>query len=241
MAARELERFWSDEHRCSAVSRQAMRRRALTLFMALGWSSTACKGKLDPVRGSGVQRTETRALAEFHKLKISGNLQVEVVLGSSSPSCELTTDDNLLGSVSSKLEGDTLVVRTSAEMRPRIPVRVRLATGRLDWLGAEGAAQVNAGKLAGNDIEAQSAGAAKMTLSGAAGSVRVHTRTASQVELEGLAAGKVFVKVDHASRVNVGHAETLDVVITGPGHVSYRGEPQLTRNVSKLGSVTQAK
>jgi len=111
-----------------------MRRISCMGSLVLGWSILACEAKSDLAHGSGVQSTETRALAPFQKLKVSGTLQVELMVGSSAP-LELTTDDNLLATVSSKLEGDTLVVRTSAKSRPRVPVRVRLGTQRLDWLG----------------------------------------------------------------------------------------------------------
>ena len=214
-------------------------RKRLGLVVALCGLLTcvSCK-KADPSVGSGVQKTETRDLPAFEKLRVGGSASVEVTIGAPCPA-EITTDDNLLGAVSTKLEGDVLHVTTAAELRAKVPVRLRLCAPALRQVAAEGAARVQAGKISAERLTVQATGAAKVTLAGSSATLDAKLRTASSLDAAELAIGSATVHADQAASARLGHVEKLSVSIPAAGVVYYRGEPEITREVSKLARVIQ--
>jgi hypothetical protein len=195
---------------------------------------TGCRKDAPLNMGSGVQKSELRTLPEFRKVKASGTANVEVTVG---PACqaEVTTDDNLLALVTTSIKNSVLVVGTVDNLRPKVPVRVRLCAAALDALSADGASQLTASKVAAQQLSVRAAGAAKLRVSGSAATVDVEMRTASQADLSQLSSATTTAKIDQAASARIGHVETLNVTITGPGTVRYRGEPTILRNVNKLG------
>jgi hypothetical protein len=193
-----------------------------------------CKKELPPNVGSGVQKSELRTLPEFRKIRAAGIAHVEVTIG---PPCqaELTTDENLLALVTTSLKDGMLVVGTVDNLRPKVPVRVRLCAAALDAMSADGASQLSVSKLAAQQLSLRGAGAAKLRVSGSAATVELELRTASQADLSELSSATTVAKIDHAASARIGHVETLNVTITGPGSASYRGQPTIVRNVNKLG------
>jgi hypothetical protein len=193
-----------------------------------------CEKELPPNVGSGVQKSELRTLPEFRKIRASGTANVEVTIG---PPCqaEVTTDDNLLALVTTSLKDGMLVVGTIDNLRPKVPLRVRLCAAALDAMSADGASQLTASKLAAQQLSVRAAGAAKLRASGSAATVDIELRTASQADLSQLSSATTTVKIDQAASARIGHVETLNVTITGPGSVSYRGQPTIVRQVNKLG------
>jgi hypothetical protein len=197
-----------------------------------------CKKEPAPNVGSGVQKSEKRVLPEFRKLKASGTANVEVTVGAPCEA-EITTDDNLLARVTTTLREGVLEVRTAQDMRPRVPVQVRLCAAGLDAVIADGASQLSALKLVARDLVVRGAGGAKLRLTGSAGAVDLHLATASRADLSELSSATTKVQLNQAGSVRVGHTETLDVTISGPGSVRYRGEPTITRSLGKFGRLIQ--
>jgi hypothetical protein len=198
----------------------------------------ACKKELPLDVGSGVQKSEKRVLPEFRKVKASGTANVEVTIGAPCEA-EITTDDNLLSLVTTTLKDGVLEVRTAPAMRPKIPARVRLCASGLDALIAEGASQLSAHKLAAQDLVVRGGGAATLRLTGSAAAVNLHLATASHADLSELSTATTTVHVDQAAFTRLGHTETLNVTISGPGTVRYRGEPIITRSLGKLARLSQ--
>jgi hypothetical protein len=198
---------------------------------------TGCKKDV-LTAGSGVQKSERRVLAEFRKLKASGTARVEVTIG---PPCEaeITTDDNLVSLVTTTLKNGVLEVGTAPTMRPKIPVRVRLCASGLDAVIADSVSQLSALKLAAQDLVVRGGGAATLRLTGSAAAINLHLGTASRADLSELSSATTTAHVDQAASVRLGHTETLNVTIRGPGSVHYRGEPTITRDVGKLGRLIQ--
>jgi hypothetical protein len=197
-----------------------------------------CRKEPPPNVGSGVQKSEKRVLPEFRQVKASGTANVEVTIGAPCEA-EITTDDNLLSLVTTTLKDGVLEVRTAPAMRPRIPVRVRLCATDLDALIAEGASQLSALKLAARELVVRGGGGATLRLTGSAAAINMHLTTASRADLSELSTATTTVHVDQAAFARLGHTETLNVTISGPGTVRYRGEPIITRSLGKLGRLSQ--
>lgn len=212
-------------------------RRWLWLAAALLASPLGCNKPVSDQSGSGVQRSETRKVPEFRRLKAGGRANVSVEVGSTCDA-EITTDDNLLTAVGLQLEGDILRVSTGAEMKPKVPVRVQLCTTALDGVVADGIATLDAKGLKAERLVVKAAGGARLTLRGSAAHAEVTLKGGGVAELSELALAEAHAQVD-AGRLRLGHVEKLDITITGPGVVSYRGQPELKQSVSKLGRLLQ--
>ena len=198
----------------------------------------SCAKQANPNQGSGVQKSEQRSVAEFRKLRASGIVAVELTIGAPCLA-EITTDDNLLGLVTTTLQDGVLVIKTAETMRPKVPARVRLCTPALDAIDVEGASQATVGKLQTDRLQIREAGAAKLRVNGSATAVDLKLGAASQAELTELSIATANVHVDQAGSAHFGYVETLNVTITGPGTVRYRGQPTITRSVTKLAKLIQ--
>jgi hypothetical protein len=137
--------------------------------------------------------------------------------------------------VTTTLKDGVLEVRTAEKLRPKVPVRVRLCAAGLDAVIAEGASQLSAFKLAAQELSVRATGAAKLRLTGSAATVKLELGTASQADLRELSNATTTVHIEQAGSVRLGHVETLNVTIKGPGTVHYRGEPTITRDLGKFG------
>lgn len=197
-----------------------------------------CANEVAPLLGSGVQKSEQRSVPEFRKLRASGTVGIELTVGAPCLA-EITTDDNLLRLVTTTLQDGVLVVKTAEKMRPKVPARVRLCTAGLDAIDVEGASQATVSKLQTEHLRIREAGAAKLRVSGSATAVDLKLGAASQAELTELSTATANVHVDQAASAHFGYVETLNVTITGPGTVHYRGQPTIKRSVSKLARLIQ--
>ena len=210
---------------------------ALGAAVLCGLLLSGCK-KANPNQGSGVQKSEARSLPEFRKLKASGTANVEVTIGAPCPA-EITTDDNLLGLIETTVKDGALVVRTGEKLRPKVPVRVRLCAATLNAIDADGASRVSVTQLAAADLTVRAAGAAQLHFAGSAATVRLELGTASHADLSELSNGTTTARIDQAASARLGHVEVLNVTISGPGSLRYRGEPSITQAVGKLGRLIQ--
>ena len=214
-----------------------MKRSTIVGVIAVGATVlTGCKKELPPNVGSGVQKSELRNLPQFQKLRASGSVNVELKLGEVCQA-EITTDDNLLSLVTTAMKGDLLEVSSAPKRKPRVPIRVRLCSNTLELLAVEGGSTVTASRLNAQALVVKAAGAAEIKLEGSATNVDVHLRTASKANLSAFSTSGAKALIDQAAALEMGHVETLDVTITGPGLVSYRGDPKVTSSRGKLGRI----
>ncbi|MBS1704965.1 MAG: DUF2807 domain-containing protein [Armatimonadetes bacterium] len=82
------------------------------VFMSLvsGCAFTPDEANRGPsIKGSGIAKTETRQVGEFTTLRLQGGIQATIKIGSS-PSLQITADDNILPYLEAKNKGQKLTV-----------------------------------------------------------------------------------------------------------------------------------
>jgi hypothetical protein len=205
--------------------------RRLLLLAVFGLAVPACK-KPDPTVGSGVGATKPRSVGAFSAVRVGGGLEFEVNVGKGEP-LEVTGDDNLLGFVTSKVEGDTLVLDVATKLKRKQPLRVRLGAERLVSVRAGEGAKGSVRGVRAEAFGVEAAGGARVTVTGSSQTLTVTTRTAAKVDLNDFSASKAVVTTSETSTVDLGHLEELEVTQKGLSRVIYRGEPKLTQNVTK--------
>ena len=214
------------------------------------------------IQGSGVARTETRAVAGFHRIALGVAADVEL-RQEAAEALTITGDDNVVANVETVVEDGTLRIRwkhrdTQATYKQ---LHVIVAARAVDEITIGGAGRVHAGRLQAPAFKATLGGSGKiaidaldaktvgLTLAGT-GESRLAGRTdALDATLAGsgeLAAGKLAARtarltLQGSGRAVVRAAEKLDVTMAGSGDVVYFGNPAVRSTIMGSGTVTAGK
>ncbi len=194
------------------------------------------------VKGSGVIRDETRQLAGVSRLMLSMPADVTVVQGSTE-SVTISTDDNILPLVGTRVEDGVLVIDGDKNkgFSTRKGIKVRLNVKSLDGVTVNGSGDVSGTDLKGEkldvairgsgDVRFQSVKAASVNIdiSGSGDvaindldgkSVKASIHGSGDIKLPSLRAADVTVAVRGSGDVAAaGTAERVDVEIAGSGDV----------------------
>ncbi|HVR18925.1 MAG TPA: DUF2807 domain-containing protein, partial [Polyangiaceae bacterium] len=185
-----------------------MRRRALFfgLFVLL---APACDEKKEgALRGSGVQKAQSRPAPAFSRLWVGGSLDVRVLVDKDQPTLDVKGDDNLLDHVTARIEDGVLKLDTDTKLKTTMPLELRLHTGRLDSVVAAVASKVDVQGLRAGAFEARAAGAGRLTVSGSATSLDLGGKGAAQLDFTNVPAASAKVHLEQGAVVRLGYLET---------------------------------
>ena len=211
-----------------------MKKIIFVLLSACLISGAGCH--LPGVRGNGRIKTEERRTAAFANFDAGGAFEIEWQKGS--PAVRITTDENLLPYIENDVSDDTLRLRTREHIWPTHGIKVVISSPTRAGGRIRGAVKLTAKQLTGPTFALESKGASDVSLDGNIDRLLVDMTGASQ-----LAAGKLQVKTAEISTTGAGDAEvavtdTLKVVITGAGKVTYSGNPlTIKKQITGAGSI----
>ena len=101
-----------------------------------------------------------------------------------------------------------------------------------------GAVKLTVKQLSGPIFALESKGASEVTLDGTIGRLLVDMTGASQLAAEGLQAKTAEISTTGAGDADVSVSDTLKVVITGAGKVTYSGNPPtIKKQITGAGSI----
>jgi hypothetical protein len=192
------------------------------------------------VVGSGNVVTESRPVSGFTKVDLSGvgDLAIDV---NGSEALTIEGDDNILPLIVTEVRGDTLHIgfkeRTPIQRVSRL--RYTLSAQQLNGLTISGAGNVTANNIDTPNLEVVTSGAGRINMSGKATNEVITLTGAGSFEGENLLSETARVSTSGVGRAIVNASKTLDVNISGAGAVEYIGSPQVTRQISGVGSVKQ--
>jgi hypothetical protein len=208
---------------------------------------------------------ETRDLSGFHRLEVTGHVNVTLVQGAAEG---VIVDAPASTRVRTEVRDQTLVIQTQDQPHvwrwlagsrgsrtPRITINVR----DLDRVEAAGAVKISAEKLKSTTLDVDLAGACTLSIrdlqattlklegSGAtrvdiAGSVvrqDVDLSGAGSYQAAGLTSEEASIGVSGAGKAVVNARNALAVDISGAGKVEYVGDPKLKRTISGIGKVSR--
>jgi hypothetical protein len=219
--------------------------------------TAGCNVSFGPqLKGSGVAKTEERAVDRFSEIQVEGAIELELAVGSE-PSLVVTTDDNILPHVVMRTDGDRLTISVNASYSTSLGVKVKATTPVLTVLRASGASTCTATSVAAEhfelelsgaseceldgdveDLAATLSGASEATLTGTAQQLTLVCSGASRVEATEMPADRVTVTVAGASTAMVTAADELTATASGASTVRYRGEPaNVNDNVSGASTI----
>jgi len=191
---------------------------------------------LPGVRGNGQIKTEERSIATFAKVDASGAFEIEWQNGP--PAVRVTTDENLLPYVENNVSEDTLHLRTREHLWPTHGIKIVISSSTRAGGKIRGAVKLTAKQLSGPIFALESKGASEVSLDGSIERLLVDMTGASQLAAAGLQAKTAEISTTGAGDAEVAVTDTLKVVITGAGKVTYSGNPAtIKKQITGAGSI----
>ena len=191
---------------------------------------------LPGIRGNGHIKTEERPVGAFANIDAGGAFEIEWQNGSSA--LRLTTDENLLRYIENEISGDTLRLHTREHVWPTHGIKVVISSPTRAGVKIRGAIKLTANQLSGSTFALESKGASEVSLAGNIDRLVVDMTGASQLAADGLQTKTAEISTTGAGDAEVTVTDTLKVVITGAGKVSYAGNPaSIGKRITGAGSI----
>ena len=192
--------------------------------------------RLPGIRGNGHIKTEERSVGAFANIDAGGVFEIEWQNGS--PALRITTDENLLPYIENDISGATLRLRIREHVWPTHGIKVVISSPTRAGAKIRGAVKLIANKLSGPAFAVESKGASEVSLDGKIDRLLVDMTGASQLSADGLQTKTAEISTTGAGDADITVSETLKVVITGAGKVTYSGNPvTIQKSITGAGSV----
>ena len=206
---------------------------ALALMIIL-LSATACS----ITKGSGQITTETRQVAGFTKVELSGTGELTIER-TGTESLTISAEDNILPLLTSEVSGDALVLGTkpNTEIVPSKPITYSLTVKDLTGLSVSGSGSVRASDLTTDSLTTKISGSGTITTSGTVGAHDLDISGSGGYRAEQLMSKTVKARISGSGNASVLVSDTLDVTISGSGTLTYSGDPKVTQEISGSGKL----
>jgi hypothetical protein len=191
---------------------------------------------LPGIRGNGHVKTEERPIAAFVNLDAGGAFEIEWQNGP--PALRITTDENLLPYVENDISDDTLHLRTRNHVWATHGIKVFISSPTRAGGKIRGAVKLTVNQLSGPIFALESKGASQISLDGTVDRLLVDMTGASQLVADRLQAKTAEISTTGAGDADVAVTDTLSVVITGAGKVTYSGNPPtIKKQITGAGTI----
>jgi hypothetical protein len=210
--------------------------RKILIVLLVGCVVVGAGCHLPGVRGNGQIKTEERQVGAFANLDAGGAFEIEWEGGS--PALRITTDENLLPYIENNVSDDTLHLRTRDHIWPTHGIKVVISSPTRTGGRIRGAVKLTVKQLSGPTFALESKGAAEVTLTGNVDRLLVDMTGASQLAADGLQTKTAEISTTGAGDAEVAVTDTLNVIITGAGKVTYFGNPPtIKKQITGAGSI----
>lgn len=203
-------------------------------------------------------RTETRVVANFHRIALSSIGNLEVRQGPNE-SLSITAEERVLPEIVSRVSDGTLELslRPGTQLPGMKDIRYAITVKSLDGLNLAGLGRADVIDLRSDALEINLSGSGDITLArldagslaikiSGQGKVTASGRAARQkVQLSGLgsysardlASKEATVLLSGSGSMVVNVERALDATVSGVGDIEYHGSPTVKRKVSGMGQI----
>jgi hypothetical protein len=210
--------------------------RKILIVLLAGYVVLVVGCHLPGIRGNGQIKTQERSIAAFVNLDVGGAFEIEWQNGP--PAVRVTTDENLLPYVETNVSGDTLHLRTREHVWPTHGIKVVISSPTRAGGKIRGAIKLTVKQLSGPIFALESKGASEVSLDGNIDRLLADMTGASKLAADGLQAKTAEISTTGAGDAEVAVTDTLKVVITGAGKVTYSGNPPtIKKQITGAGSI----
>ena len=188
------------------------------------------------INGSGKRVMENRNVAPFTSISTEGIFTVEVTC-QKNVSVEVEGDDNVLAVVTAEVSNNVLRLRSTKNYSSSEPVKFKISVPNLEGLSVSGAGRIDVKDLKNDKFEIDSSGAPTISASGNTKVIDIDTSGAGKIDTHELHASRGVVDSKGVSRIDLDVSDQLDVKISGPSSVYYKGDPVVTKTINGPGKV----
>jgi len=189
--------------------------------------------------GSGISKTESRAVTDFRRIVVEGSADLSVRVGDAT-SVSVTGDDNLVALVTTEVRDGSLVIGMKpGSYSTRVDLRVAITTPGLEALSIQGSSDAELSGISGETFSAEILGSGDVRASGKVDRLEAAVSGSGDLRLDGLESREAKVGISGSGDVDVWATEILVASVSGSGDVRYRGEPKVTKSVAGSGSVAR--
>ena len=190
------------------------------------------------IQGSGIAAAQTRTVAGFSRLDLTGSNNVTVVVGAPQ-SVVVRADSNLISHVTTQVAGGTLVIGDTGSFTARSPMSVEVSVPSLTTLNLSGDGQISVTGINVPRLAVTVSGSGLLSAAGTATQLDVTLSGDGQAQLFRLPARDVHAVVTGSGLIQVNATTSLDAAVPGTGVIVYSGNPpQVTTSVTGTGAVT---
>jgi hypothetical protein len=188
------------------------------------------------IRGNGHIVTDQRSITEFTEIVASGGLKIEWQSGS--PALSITTDENLLDRIDSRISGSTLRIKTYDHIWPTHGIKVTVSSAKLNGADLSGAVDLVGHNLTGPKFYVRGTGASDVRLDGAVDELLADLTGAGDLRAKDLKTKTAQISTTGAADASISVSDALRVSVTGAGDVTYYGNPPtIEKHITGAGSV----
>jgi hypothetical protein len=188
------------------------------------------------IRGSGKRELQKRQVPAFTSISTDGAFTIEVVC-QKDPGLEVEGDDNVLEFVTTEVTHNVLRLSNSRSYSIGEPVKFKISVPNLEAISATGAGKIDIKGINNDKFEIDSSGAPSIVASGTTKLVDIDVAGAGKVDTNNLHASRAVVDTRGVARVDLDVSDQLDVKISGPSSVFYKGDPVVNKTVNGPGKV----
>ena len=212
-------------------------RKLLSLLVVMLLFTAGCHRALrSEVRGSGKRELQTREIAPFTSISTEGAFTIQIVC-QKDLRLEVEGDDNVLPLVSSEVSGNVLRLSNKSGYSVNEPVTFKISVPNIEGISVNGAGKIEIVGLKNERLEIDANGAPAINVSGSTQAIDIEVNGAAKIDTHNLRAARAIVDSRGVSKVDLGISDQLDVTVSGPSQVTYRGDPVVNKTINGPGKV----
>jgi hypothetical protein len=209
----------------------------LVLLTVLAMFAGGCHGKfISQIKGSGKRELQKRQVASFTSISTEGAFTIEVTC-QKDQSLEVEGDDNVLEYVTTEVGSNILRLKNTRNYSTSEPVKFKISVPNLEGLSVNGAGHVDIKGMNNDKFEIDTNGAATIVVSGTTKLIDVGANGAGKIDAENLHAARGVVDSKGVARIDLDVTNQLDVTVSGPSTVTYKGDPVINKTIHGPGKV----
>jgi len=179
----------------------------------------------DQIVGSGRLVSESRSGGTFTGIQVTNFAKV-FITQDTVESLRIESDDNIIGSVQTTLNGATLVVGLRDGSYGHVTVNVYASMKNIRLLESIGTADFSAVNLIDTDsLICKITGTGNVTLAGKTNYEKVQITGTGNIQNSNLLSSLCSITISGTGNVQVHVTQQLDATIAGTGNITYDGNP----------------
>ena len=207
------------------------------LILLLSILAAGCHhGMRAELKGSGKRVMEKRNVTPFTSISTEGSFTIEVT-SQKDLGLEVEGDDNVLGVVTAEVSNNVLRLRSTKNYSSSEPVKFRISVPNLEALSVQGAGHIDVKGLNNEKFEIDAEGAPSISVSGNTKVIDIDSSGAGKIDTHSLHASRGVVDSKGVAQIDLDVADELDVTVSGPSTVYYKGDPKVNKTIHGPGRV----